>query len=65
MRKKLKDRISDKLVNAFLKNKIISPIPGKFTKRLTEAYIIVVYKKKNTEVHICTKMSVIGNTQSL
>ena len=37
MRKTLKDRISDNLVNAFLKNKIISPIPSKFTKRLTEA----------------------------
>jgi 2-keto-4-pentenoate hydratase len=33
----LKNKISDKLVNAFLKNKIISPIPKKFTKKLTEA----------------------------
>ena len=37
MKKTLKDKISDKLVNAFLKNKIISPIPKKFTKKLTEA----------------------------
>ena len=37
MAKTLKDKISDKLVNAFLKNKIISPIPSKFTKKLTEA----------------------------
>jgi 2-keto-4-pentenoate hydratase len=35
--KNFKDKISDKLVNAFLKNKIISPIPKKFTKKLTEA----------------------------
>ena len=28
---------SNKLVNAFLKNKIISPIPSKFTKKLNEA----------------------------
>ena len=37
MRKTLEDKISDKLVNAFLKNKIISAIPKKFTKKLTEA----------------------------
>ena len=37
MTKTLKDKISDKLVNAFLNNKIISPIPNKFTKKLTEA----------------------------
>ena len=37
MKKTLKDKISDKIVNAFLKNKIISPIPKKFTKKLTEA----------------------------
>ena len=37
MTKTLKDKISDKLVNAFLTNKIISPIPSKFTKKLTEA----------------------------
>ena len=37
MKKTLKDKISDKIVNAFLKNKIISPIPRKFTKKLAEA----------------------------
>ena len=37
MKKTLKDKISDKLVNAFLKNKTILPIPKKFTKKLTEA----------------------------
>ena len=31
------EKISDKLVNAFLKNKIISPIPLRYTKKLTEA----------------------------
>ena len=33
----LKDKISDKLVNAFLKDKIISAIPKKFTKKIIEA----------------------------
>ena len=37
MRKTLKDKISDRLVNAFLKNKIIDPIPKKFTRNLFEA----------------------------
>ena len=37
MKKTLKDKISNKLVNAFLKNKTISAIPKKFTKKLTEA----------------------------
>ncbi len=35
--KTLIEKTSDKLVNAFLKNKIISPIPSKFSKKLTEA----------------------------
>ena len=35
--KNLIEKTSDKLVNAFLKNKIISPIPYKFTKSLKEA----------------------------
>ena len=34
MKKTLKDKISDKLVNAFLKNKTISPIQQKFTKKV-------------------------------
>ena len=37
MRKNLKDKLSDKLVNAFLKGKIITALPEKFTKKLTEA----------------------------
>ena len=37
MKKTLKDKLSDKLVNAFLKNKIITAIPKKFTKKLTDA----------------------------
>ena len=35
--KTLLEKTSDKLVNAFLKNKIISPIPSKFTKNLQMA----------------------------
>ncbi len=35
--KSLIEKTSDKLVNAFLKNKIIKPIPSKFTKKLIEA----------------------------
>ena len=35
--KSLLERTSDKLVNAFLKNRIIAPIPSKFTKKLKEA----------------------------
>ena len=35
--KSLIEKTSDKLVNAFLKNKIIKPIPSKFTKKLAEA----------------------------
>ena len=35
--KTLIEKTADKLVNAFLKNKIIKPIPSKFTKSLKEA----------------------------
>ena len=35
--KTLIEKTSDKLVNAFLKNKIIAPIPSKFSKKLNEA----------------------------
>ena len=35
--KTLIEKTSDRLVKAFLKNKIISPIPSKFTKKLNEA----------------------------
>ncbi len=37
MKNKILDKISDNLVNAFLKNKIISPLPIKYTKKLKEA----------------------------
>ena len=35
--KSLIEKTSDKLVNAFLKNKIIAPIPSKFCKKIDEA----------------------------
>ena len=35
--KTLIEKTSDKIVEAFLKNRIIAPIPSKFTKKLTEA----------------------------
>ena len=31
------EKLSDKLVNAFLKNKVIAPLPLKYTKKLSEA----------------------------
>ena len=34
------DKYANKLVNAFLKNKIISPIPTKYTKKISEAQIL-------------------------
>jgi 2-keto-4-pentenoate hydratase len=37
MKKTFLDRTTDKLVNAFLKDKIISPLPLKYTKKLSEA----------------------------
>ena len=37
MKKTLQDKLSDKLVDAFLKGKIIPALPVKFTKKLTEA----------------------------
>jgi 2-keto-4-pentenoate hydratase len=37
MKKTLLDKTTDKLVNAFLNNKIIAPLPQKFTKKLNEA----------------------------
>ena len=35
--KNLIEKTSDKLINAFLKNKIIAPIPKKFTNKIVEA----------------------------
>jgi 2-keto-4-pentenoate hydratase len=37
MKKTLIEKTADKLVNAFVNNKIISPLPTKFTKKLSEA----------------------------
>ena len=37
MKKNLLEKTSDKLVNAFLKDKIIAPLPPKYTKKLVEA----------------------------
>jgi len=37
MKKTLLEKTADKLVNAFMNNKIIAPIPSKFTKKLSEA----------------------------
>ena len=34
MKKTLLDKTTDKLVDAFLKNKIIAPLPLRFTKKL-------------------------------
>ena len=37
MKKTLIEKTADKLVNAFMKGKIIAPIPSKFTKKLSDA----------------------------
>ena len=37
MKKTLIEKTADKLVNAFINNKIIAPLPTKFTKKLSEA----------------------------
>jgi len=37
MKKTLLEKTAEKLVNAFIKGKIIAPIPSKFTKKLSEA----------------------------
>ena len=37
MKRNLIDKTTDKLVNAFLKNKIIAPLPLRYTKKLSEA----------------------------
>ena len=37
MKKTLIEKTSDKLVNAFLKNKLIAPIPKQFSKKLINA----------------------------
>ena len=37
MKKTLLEKTADKLVNAFINNKIIAPLPSKYTKKLSEA----------------------------
>ena len=37
MKKTLQDKLSNKIVNAFLNDKIIRALPKKFTKKLNEA----------------------------
>ena len=37
MKKTLIEKTAEKLTNAFLKNKIIAPLPLRFTKKLSEA----------------------------
>ena len=37
MKNKNLNLVANKLVNAFLKNKIINPIPNKYTKKLSNA----------------------------
>ena len=45
MKKTLKDKLSDKLVNAFLKNKIISAIPKNLQKNLLKQINLENYAK--------------------
>ena len=47
MRDKNLNLISNKLVNAFLKNKIISPIPRRYTKKLKTIPKDLFWYKKN------------------
>ena len=37
MKKTNLEKVSNKLVNAFLKNKLIAPLPTKYTKQINEA----------------------------
>ena len=37
MNNKNLNKYADKIINAFLKNKLISPLPIKFTKKISEA----------------------------
>ena len=37
MKKTLLEKTADRLVNAFIKGKIIAPLPLKFTKKISEA----------------------------
>ena len=46
--KSLIEKTSDKLVNAFLKNKIIAPIPSKFCKKINEAQKLLTEQLKKS-----------------
>ena len=48
--KTLIDKTSDKLVNAFIRNKIIAPLPLKFTKKLKD--------EKNLENYVKVKLKI-------
>ena len=39
MKKTILEKTADKLVNAFLKNRIIAPLPLKYTKKISNAQI--------------------------
>ena len=54
MKKTLIEKTADKLVNAFVNNKVIAPIPTKFTKTLSEA------QKLRRLCEIKVKDSIIG-----
>ena len=54
------DKLSDKLVNAFLRNKIIKALPIKYTKKLTNAQRFRKLCEKKvfeTSVKECVKKS--------
>jgi 2-keto-4-pentenoate hydratase len=68
MKKKLLEKTADKLVNAFLKNKIITPLPLKYTKKLSEAQKlrklceskikdpVIGFKAAGTGIHVMKKL---------
>ena len=68
MKKTLLEKTADKLVNAFTNNKIIEPIPSKFTKKLIEAEklrklceskvsdSIIGFKAAGTGIHVMKKL---------
>ena len=65
MKKKLKDKLPDKLVKAFLENKIISAVPKKFIKQLTETdNFRKLCESKIKEPIIVYKVGGTGITQS-
>ena len=47
--KKEIEKIADKLVYAYKKNKLINPIPIKFTKNIENAYSLALEKKNKRE----------------